>query len=203
MARCSETVGALLDFVEGNAARRSSFPDDSGLRLAPSRTVNESLHPSRPRRTRTPRLLGDRRFEGRRSKTLGPSIAAWPGPEGDEYALAFDRGRERRLPVLPALFDEANKLRRIHGRGHGAARRGRHRRVPARSSGCNESRAPLERQTLSGWETGSRAAAAHFGATHLLRGPRRRLLRARTASPPCAMRRRPGPRCCARCCARG
>ena len=34
-----------------------------------------------------------------------------PSPDGDEYALAFDRGRAQRLLVLPALFDEANKLR--------------------------------------------------------------------------------------------
>ena len=39
-------------------------------------------------------------------------IAAWTAPDGgEEYAVAFDRGRARRVLVLPALFDEANKLR--------------------------------------------------------------------------------------------
>ena len=31
-------------------------------------------------------------------------IAGWPGPEGDEYALAFDRSRAARLLILPPLF---------------------------------------------------------------------------------------------------
>lgn len=95
-------------------------------------------------------------------------IAAWPGPDGDEYALAFDRGRERRLLVLPALFDEANKLR------HFTVEVMRHLAATGLDSflpdlpGCNESLAPLERQTLAGWSQSAEAAAAHFGATHML-----------------------------------
>jgi hypothetical protein len=34
--------------------------------------------------------------------------------------------------------------------------------------GCNESRAPLEAQTLAGWREGARVAASHFEATHVL-----------------------------------
>ena len=34
-------------------------------------------------------------------------IAGWPGPDGEEYALAFDQGRERRVLILPALFEHA------------------------------------------------------------------------------------------------
>ena len=30
-----------------------------------------------------------------------------------EYALSFDRARSDRLLVIPALFDEANRLRRL------------------------------------------------------------------------------------------
>ena len=95
-------------------------------------------------------------------------IAAWSGPDGDEYALAFDRGRERRLLVLPALFDEANKLRhftievmrRLDAAGIDAF-------LPD-LPGCNESLAPLESQTLAGWSAASAAAAGHFAATHVL-----------------------------------
>lgn len=95
-------------------------------------------------------------------------IAAWPSLAGEEYALAFDRARERRLLVLPALFDEANKLR------HFAVET--LRRLDATGvdvflpdlPGCNESRAPLEAQTLAGWRDAATAAAAHFGATHVL-----------------------------------
>ena len=95
-------------------------------------------------------------------------ISAWPGPGGDEYALAFDRGRERRVLVLPALFDEANKLRhftvavmrRLDEAGIDAF-------LPD-LPGCNESVVPLETQTLAGWCEAAEMVAAHFGATHVL-----------------------------------
>ena len=95
-------------------------------------------------------------------------IAGWPGPDGEEYALAFDRARTRRLLVLPALFDEANKLRRFTVEVM--------RRLDAMGidaflpdlPGCNESLAPLEAQTLAGWRDAAAAAAEHFAASHLL-----------------------------------
>ncbi len=95
-------------------------------------------------------------------------IAAWPGPDGEEYAVAFDRGRERRVLVLPALFDEANKLRHFTVE---VMRRLDMAGVDAMLPdlpGCNESLAPLEDQTLQGWREAADAAAGHFGATHVL-----------------------------------
>jgi hypothetical protein len=99
---------------------------------------------------------------------IAAQVSWSPGPGGDEYALAFDRGRERRLLVLPALFDEGNKLRhftvevlrRIDASGIAAF-------LPD-LPGCNESLAPLERQSLAGWRAAAQAAAAHFDATHVL-----------------------------------
>ena len=32
---------------------------------------------------------------------------------GDEYAVGFESASERRVLVIPALFDEGNKLRRF------------------------------------------------------------------------------------------
>jgi hypothetical protein len=95
-------------------------------------------------------------------------IATWPSAEGEEYALAFDKGRPARLLVLPALFDEANKtrhlmvetLRRLDGAGIDCF-------LPD-LPGCNESLALLDAQTLAGWRAAAAAAAKHFGATHLL-----------------------------------
>jgi len=95
-------------------------------------------------------------------------IAGWPAPGGAEYAVAFDRGRERRVLILPALFDEANKLRHFTV--------GVMRRLDAAGldsflpdlPGCNESLAPLEAQTLASWREAAESAAAHFGATHAL-----------------------------------
>jgi hypothetical protein len=96
-------------------------------------------------------------------------IAAWPNPTGgEEYALAFDRGRAARVLVLPALFDEANKtrrliaetMRRLDGAGIDS--------VLPDLPGCNESLAPLEAQTLESWRAAAKAAAGHFAATHVL-----------------------------------
>ena len=75
-------------------------------------------------------------------------IAAWPTPAGEEYAAAFDKGRAHRLLVLPAWFDEGNKLRhftvetmrRLDGAGIDSF-------LPD-LPGCNESLAPLETQAL-------------------------------------------------------
>jgi hypothetical protein len=96
-------------------------------------------------------------------------IAVWPSPTGgEEYALAFDRGRQHRLLVIPALFDEANKtrhllaevMRRLDGAGVDSF-------LPD-LPGCNESLAPLEMQTLESWQKAAQAAATHFAATRLL-----------------------------------
>lgn len=96
----------------------------------------------------------------------------WPCPAADggrrgELALVFDRGRPCRLLVLPAWFDEANKLRRQTVE---VMRRldlsGIDSFLPD-LPGCNESEAPLEEQTLADWREAAVAAAEHFRATHV------------------------------------
>jgi len=95
-------------------------------------------------------------------------ISSWASPAGEEFALAFDRGRKHRLLVLPALFDEANKTRHLAVEIM--------RRLDASGidcflpdlPGCNESLAPLEAQTPDSWRAAAQAAASHFDATHLL-----------------------------------
>lgn len=83
-------------------------------------------------------------------------------------ALVFGRGRRPRLLVLPALFDEANKTRRQMAE---VMRRldlsGVDSFLPD-FAGCNESAEPLETQTLDIWQKAAQAAAAEFGATHVL-----------------------------------
>ena len=83
-------------------------------------------------------------------------------------ALAFDQGRQHRLLVVPPLFDEHNRLRRLIVEVM--------RRLDAAGidaflpdlPGCNESLAPLEAQTIAGWQAAVAAAAGHFGATHVV-----------------------------------
>lgn len=100
-------------------------------------------------------------------------IARWPCPlpwggTSDEQAVVFDKARSRRLLILPALFDEANKtrrqivevMRRLDGSGIDCF-------LPD-LAGWNESLQPLEDQTLESWRAAAQAAAAHFGATHCL-----------------------------------
>lgn len=93
----------------------------------------------------------------------------WPTRSGtSEYALIFDRQRARRVLVIPALFDEANKLRhftvelmrRLDAAGVD--------NVLPDLPGTGESLASLAEQTLEGWQADVRHACAHFAATHVL-----------------------------------
>jgi hypothetical protein len=95
-------------------------------------------------------------------------IAAWPSPDGEEYAAAFDRGRERRILILPALFDEANKLRHFTIEAMRQLDQAGIDAFLPDLPGCNESLAPLEVQTPQSWREAAESAAAHFGATHTL-----------------------------------
>ena len=97
----------------------------------------------------------------------------WPcplpgGAVADEYALTFDRDRQRRLLIVPALFDEANKLRRftvetmrrLDGAGIDC--------VLPDLPGTNESLRPLYEQSAEDWRDAMASAARHFAATHVL-----------------------------------
>lgn len=90
------------------------------------------------------------------------------GGTAQEYALAFDRGRDKRLLVIPALFDEANRLRRltveVMRRLDGAGIDAFLPDLP----GTNESLQPLETQEPQDWCDAMTAAARLFGATQVL-----------------------------------
>lgn len=97
----------------------------------------------------------------------------WPcslpdGGSAGEYALTFDQGRDKRLLIVPALFDEANRMRRftveVMRRLDGAGIDSVLPDLP----GCNESLQPLEIQTPRSWRDAMTSAATHFGATHVL-----------------------------------
>lgn len=100
-----------------------------------------------------------------------PQTYPCPLPGGgiaDEYALSFDAGRLVRILVIPALLDEANKLRRftvevmrrLDGAGYDCF-------LPD-LPGCNESSQDLARIEPEDWATAMHAAARQFGATHVL-----------------------------------
>ena len=100
-------------------------------------------------------------------------IATWPCPAAGsapvpEFALAFDHGRPNRILIVPALFDEANRLRRFTVEtmraldGHGIDC------FLPDLPGTNESRQPLASQSLDAWRAAMAAAASHFATTHVL-----------------------------------
>lgn len=106
---------------------------------------------------------------------IAPEFTEWPCPAADgasheEMALLFagSRGSPLRLLVLPAWFDEANKLRRQTVEVMRRLSLSGIASVMPDLPGCNESEAPLERQTLAGWRAAAAAAAAHFACTHVL-----------------------------------
>ncbi len=90
------------------------------------------------------------------------------GAAGSEFALAFDRDRQHRMLVLPALFDEANRMRRfaveVMRRLDGAGIDSFLPDLP----GCNESLRSLAEVEAEDWAMAAEAAAAEFGASHVL-----------------------------------
>ncbi|BEV00959.1 hypothetical protein [Novosphingobium olei] len=98
--------------------------------------------------------------------------ATWtcPGPDGPihEHAAAFDRGRERRVLIVPALFEEQNRTRRLLVETM--------RRLDAAGldsflpdlPGCNESPQDFAHQSLHAWRRAMADATAQFAATQVL-----------------------------------
>jgi hypothetical protein len=96
-------------------------------------------------------------------------IGRYSSPSGgEEYALGLDRGRTHRVLILPALFDEGNKLRHFTVEVMRRLDRAGVDTFLPDLPGCNESLAPLDQQTLPGWQEAARTAADQFSATHVL-----------------------------------
>jgi hypothetical protein len=99
-----------------------------------------------------------------------PAVWPCPTPGGtvEEYALTFANGSPWRLLIVPAQFDEANRMRRFTVEVM--------RRLDQAGidcflpdlPGCNESLQPLEEQTPESWRAAMEDAATHFDATHVL-----------------------------------
>lgn len=91
-----------------------------------------------------------------------------PRPSPEEWMITFDRARASRVLVLPALFDEANKLRRFTITMMRALDEAGVDSALPDLPGCHESRAPLQAQTLTRWRMCAAQVAEEFGATHTL-----------------------------------
>ena len=100
-------------------------------------------------------------------------ITAWPcaapGGSGEEFAIvAGPAAAAARVLIVPALFEEANRTRRLLVETMRALARADIASVLPDLPGCNESLAPLERQDLVTWRDAMAAAAGHFAANHVL-----------------------------------
>ncbi len=100
-------------------------------------------------------------------------FVCWPSraggdANGDEQALVFDDLRRWRLLVVPALFEESNRMRRFTVEVM--------RRLDKAGVDCflpdlpgsNESLQPLANQKPETWRAAMAAAATHFQASHVL-----------------------------------
>jgi hypothetical protein len=101
-------------------------------------------------------------------RTIGWPCPA-PGGSGEEFALtAGPEDAARRVLIVPALFEEANRTRRMWAEAMRAmAAAGVFAALPD-LPGCNESLAPLGIQSLASWRAAMAAAAGHFAVTHLV-----------------------------------
>ena len=98
---------------------------------------------------------------------------AWPCPApggtGEEFAIgAGPLGAPARLLIVPALFEEANRTRRMLAETMRVLADAGIASVLPDLPGCNESLAPLDRQDLTSWRAAMVMAADHFSATHVL-----------------------------------
>lgn len=98
--------------------------------------------------------------------------ATWPcpGPTGmvEEHAVVFDRARAFRLLIVPPLFEEMNRTRRmIVETQRELDALGVDSMLPD-LPGCNESLQAFSAQSLGSWRDAMAAAARHFAATHVL-----------------------------------
>jgi len=99
-------------------------------------------------------------------------IRVWPCPgkdgPGEEFALTAGPEDAQAVLIVPALFEEANRTRRLLAQtmrrlaAHGIAS------VLPDLPGCNESVAPLECQDVASWRAAMAAAAQHFGTSRVL-----------------------------------
>ena len=90
------------------------------------------------------------------------------GGTAEELLVSFDEERAMRVLILPALFDEANKLRRFTLDVMRALDLAGIDSFLPDLPGCNESLAPLVDQTLESWRGAAAAVSEEVSATHVL-----------------------------------
>jgi hypothetical protein len=102
----------------------------------------------------------------------GPEYLTYRFAGHDEFCLSFGGDSARRILIIPPLFDEMNRMRRVLATAmRDLAKRGVGS-VLIDLPGCNESLASLHEQSLNGWRDAVTACAEQLEITHIasLRG---------------------------------
>lgn len=104
--------------------------------------------------------------------SLRPEYQTYHFAGHDEHVLSFGAGLSRQILIIPPLFDEMNRSRRMLVQAMRALAERCAGSMLSDLPGCNESFAALEEQSLSTWREAVVAAATQLGATHIasLRG---------------------------------
>lgn len=96
-------------------------------------------------------------------------LQSWQAPGGsEELAVSFGAEDAPRLLVLPAWFDESNKLRHFTIEVMRALERSGVASVLPDLPGCNESLAPMAEQDIEGWRIAAASAAEQLCCSHVL-----------------------------------
>ena len=95
-------------------------------------------------------------------------ISSYHFRDAPEYALATGRGRGTCVLIVPALFDEGNKLRHFSVELMRALDEGGADSILPDLPGSNESGASLTGQSIASWQAAMRAAAEQLRASHVL-----------------------------------
>ena len=100
-------------------------------------------------------------------------ILEWPcpspaNPGAVEYAFGHSTGRTACVLIVPALFEEMNRTRRMLVETMRALHAHAIDVILPDLPGCNESLADFSAQSLDSWRGAMADAALHFGATHVL-----------------------------------
>ncbi|MGC1469162.1 MAG: hypothetical protein WA793_07250 [Sphingorhabdus sp.] len=104
--------------------------------------------------------------------SLRPEYRTYHFAGHDEHVLCFGAGSSRQILIIPPLFDEMNRCRRMLAQAMRRLAESGLGSMLLDLPGCNESLAELEGQSLGTWREAVAAAATQQGATHIasLRG---------------------------------
>jgi hypothetical protein len=104
--------------------------------------------------------------------SLRPEYRTYHIAGHDEHVLCFGVGAARQILIVPPLFDEMNRVRRMLAQAMRDLASCSVGSMLVDLPGCNESSADLALQSMTSWAEAVGAAASQLGATHIasLRG---------------------------------